>query len=232
MNEQSCDIHDVVKSASDLVALGCTAGATNFHDGITQIQFNSIVSNYVNEVINDVNDGVISAWEGVQEIREEHAELEAKVLFYAGNGVGIVAGVIQVEVGLAASAGTGGLATGGGLALVAHGVNNIYESATNIYNGPAALGTTGPVRRFYQIFSRGSYEGNMAYYSMDLILSGFGMIRPVRKPDSVQLFNHDPINHEMAYRQASKLALYFEALVDSLTINAMIKEEEPKAEAK
>ena len=63
MNEQSCDIHDVAKAASDLVALGCTIGASNFYDGVTQLQFSSIVSNYVNEVIKDVNDGVVRAWE-------------------------------------------------------------------------------------------------------------------------------------------------------------------------
>lgn len=66
MNEESCDIHDVAKAGSDLVALGCTIGATNFYESFMQLQFSSIISHYVKEVIKYVNDGVISAWEGVK----------------------------------------------------------------------------------------------------------------------------------------------------------------------
>lgn len=65
VNETSCDIHDVTKAASDLVSVGCDIGMTHFLDGFTRLQFSSIVSDYVNEIIRAVDDGVISAWQGL-----------------------------------------------------------------------------------------------------------------------------------------------------------------------
>jgi len=232
VSEQSCDIHDVAKAASDLVALGCTIGATNFYDGITQLEFSSIVSNYVNEVIKDVNDGIISAWDGVQEIRAEYADLSSKALFYAQNGIGVVAGAMQIEVGIAVTGASYGVGAPVGAFFVAHGVNNMYEGGMNIYNGPAAPAAQGPTRRAYRSFLGDDYKGDMAYGTIDLILSAGGMMRPIRKTDSVQLFRRDPLNYESAYQQTGKLALFFEALVDSITINSMASEERPKIESK
>lgn len=87
MNEQSCDIHDVTKAAADLLAMGCTVGATHFFaDSITQLQFGAQVSAYANEVIQAVNDGVMSAWEGVKAITYEHQELLTTVGFLSKTG--------------------------------------------------------------------------------------------------------------------------------------------------
>ncbi|MFQ6575370.1 DUF4225 domain-containing protein [Pseudomonas sp. UM16] len=225
MNEQSCDIHDVAKAGADLVALGCTISATSFDDGIIQLQFGSVISDYVNEIINDVSEGVISAWDGVQEISAEYAELASKAAFYAQNGIGVVAGVMQVDVGVAITGSTYGLGTPVGAFFVAHGVNNIYEGGMNIYQGPTAKPAQGPTRRAYQAYFKDEYKGNMAYGAVDLILSARGMMRPIRKTDSVQLFRRDPLNYEPAYQQAGKLALFFEVLVDSITISSMVLEE-------
>lgn len=228
MNETSCDIHDVTKAAADLVALGCSVGATHFHDGITQLQFSSMVSSYANEVIKAVDEGLITAWEGVQSITNEYAELSSKAIFYAQNGIGVVAGAMQVEVGVAVTVGSGGWATPVGGLLIAHGVNNIYEGLGNIYNGPEAPGVQGPMRRAYQAALRGEYEGDIAYGSADLILSGFSLSRLIRKRDSMQLFRHDPINYERAYKQTGKAALFFEAIVDYITLNSMLSNDKPE----
>ncbi|WP_256659520.1 DUF4225 domain-containing protein [Pseudomonas sp. H9] len=232
MNEQSCDIHDVTQAASDLVALGCTIGATSFYDGITQIQFGSVISDYVNGVINDVEEGLISAWEGVQEIRAEHEELISRASFYAQNGIGVVAGVMQIEVGVAITGSTAGFAAPVGGAFIAHGVNNIYEGGMNIYQGPTAEVARGPIRRVYQSIFNDEYAGNMTYGAFDLILSAGGMMRSVRKTDSVQFFRRDPLNYEPAYQQAGKLALFFEMLVDSITIKSMASENNPEIKNK
>ncbi|NUT81333.1 DUF4225 domain-containing protein [Pseudomonas brassicacearum] len=230
MNDPSCDINDVAKAGSDLVVLGCTIGATNFYDGFTQLQFGSIIANFVNEVIKDVNDGLISAWEGVQEIRAEYADLSNKVLFYAQNGIGVAAGVMQVEVGIAITGSSYGAGAPVGAFFVAHGVNNIYEGGMNIYNGPGAPAAQGPTRRAYQMFLDDDYKGDMAYGTIDLILSAGAMMRPVRRTDAVQLFRRDPLNYESAYQQTGKLALFFEALVDAITINAMLSKEKLEIE--
>lgn len=79
----------------------------------------------------------------------------------------------------------------------------------------------------YRAAFRGGYEGDMAYYSMDLYLSVYGMYRKVPKPGAVELFRRDPINYERAYQQSGKLALAFEGLVDVLTIETLFSVEKP-----
>jgi hypothetical protein len=224
MNDETCDIHDVAKAASDLVAFGCSIGATQLYNSFLQLQFSSIVSSYANEIIQAVDEGLISARQGLQEIREEYAELSSKALFYTQNGIGILAGAMQVQTGASLIGNTRGIGFVTGLTYVAHGVNNIYESAGNIYNGPDAHGVVGPTRRIYQNLAKNTQAGNIAYYSADLGLSAFGVINLVRKNDTLELFRKDPINYERAYRQMGKLTLAFEALVDSITIKNIAEE--------
>lgn len=226
MSDQECDIHDVTRSAVDLVALGCTLGAMHLYDSTAQLQFSSVVSSYANEIIRAVDEGIISAWEGVQEIRAEYAELT----FYVQNTIVVAAGAMQVEAGIMVTGNTRGVGAPYGFMLVSHGVNNIVEGAGNIKNGPDAPSTVGPVRKVYQYATGDVYQGDMAYYSADLFLSGLGMARKVRKPDSVQLFRSDPKNYQRAYQQFNKIALFFEALVDSITIGSMLSEEKIKSD--
>ncbi|MNY70012.1 hypothetical protein D3C86_2080510 [compost metagenome] len=46
----------------------------------------------------------------------------------------------------------------------------------------------------------------------------------MRKPGTAQLFRFDPMSHEKAYRQAGVLALLFEGLADSITLNMIAQE--------
>ncbi|WP_150781129.1 DUF4225 domain-containing protein [Pseudomonas fluorescens] len=225
MNEDACDIHDVTKAASDLVGVGCSIGMAHFSDGITRLRFGSMISSYADEVIQAVDEGLISAWQGVQEIRAEYEELSFRARFYLQNGIGIVAGVMQIRTGVSVIGGSGGLGAVPGGVMVGHGANNIYEGLDNIYHGPGTPGSVGPVRRFYRSLFDDD-RGDIAYYSLDLFASGYGISRKVLKPGAVELFRRDPINYERAYRQTGKLALAFEALVDFLTINTMYLEEE------
>ena len=224
MNEASCDIHDVARAASDLVATGCNIGMTHLPDGVTRLRFSSVISSYANEVIQAVDEGLISAWQGVQELRAEHDELLSKARFYLQNGVGVIAGAIQIEAGMGITVIPGGVGIVPGVLLIGHGANNLAEGVASIYNGPEMPGAQGPIRRGYQALFNDSYKGNVAYYSTDLILSGYGVFRMVRKPDSVQLFRYDPVSNERAYQQAGVLALFFEGLTDSITLNSIAKE--------
>ena len=222
MNESSCDIHDVTRAASDLAAVGCNIGMTHLSDGFTRLRFSSIISAYANEVIQAVDEGVITAWQGVQELISEYEDLSSKARFYLRNGIGVAAGVMQVRTGVAVTALPGGALPGA--FLLGHGTNNIYEGMGNIYNGPDAPTTIGPLRHVYRAVARDNYRGDMAYYSIDLILSACGMYRKVPKPDSFELFRYDPIAHERAYRQTGKLALVLEVFVDLFAINTMLEE--------
>lgn len=224
MNDETCDIHDVTKAASDLVAFGCSIGATQLYDSFLQLQFSSIVSSYANEIIQAVDEGLISAQQGLREIREEYAELSSKARFYAQNGVGVLAGVLQVQTGASLLGNTRGFKTAVGVTYVAHGANNIYEGVGNIYNGPGALGIVGPIRKGYQWVAQDVHADNIAYYSVDLSLSAFVVLRSVRKVESTELFTRDPLNYERAYKQMSRLSLAFEALIDAITIKSATDE--------
>jgi hypothetical protein len=224
MNDDSCDVHDVTKAASDLVAFGCSIGATQLYDSFLQLQFSSIVSSYANEIIQAVDEGLISARQGLQNIRDEYAELSSKAMFYTQNGIGILAGAIQIQTGASLLGKSRGIKLSGGLTYVAHGANNIYESAGNIYNGPDAPSTVGPIRKTYQHLAKNTKTGNTIYYSVDLGLSVFGVMSLVRKNYTLELFRKDPINYERAYRHMGKLALTFEALVDTITIKNIAEE--------
>ncbi|MBK5399954.1 DUF4225 domain-containing protein [Pseudomonas sp. TH39(2020)] len=221
MNEDSCDLHDVTKAASDLVAVGCSIGTTHFPDGLTRLRFGSIISSYANEVIQAVDEGLISAWEGVEEIRAEYEGLSSKARFYLQNGIGVAAGVMQVRAGVTVAGTPGMFGVVPGVLLVAHGTNNIYEGLSNIYYGPDVPSTLGPVRRGYQVMLRDDYRGNMIYYSLDLFLSGYGVLRSVPKSGMFELFRRD---YERAYQQSGRLALTLEAFVDFFTVNAIAQE--------
>ncbi|WP_277758285.1 DUF4225 domain-containing protein [Pseudomonas sp. A34-9] len=226
MNEDSCDINDVTRAASDLVAFGCQIGATQLYDSFSQLRFGEIVSSYANEIIRAVDEGVISAKQGLQILRNEYSELSTKSMFYFQNGVSIAAGSLQLQAGALVISASRGRDSVKGAALVAHGINNIYEGVGNIYVGPEKPSILGPIRMAYQkIF--GLENGNLAYYTFDFYLSINGMMNLVRKPDTVQLFNKDPINYERGYKQMGSLALTLEAFADSSTLSTIIKESIP-----
>lgn len=226
MNEDSCDINDVTRAASDLVAFGCQIGAAQLYDSFTQLRFSEIVSSYANEIIRAVDAGVISAKQGLRELWEEHSDLLENVSFYAQNGVGVAAGVMQLQIGTIQFSNKSPQSIFAGALYSAHGINNIHEGVVNIYNGPDVRSTVGPIRKFYQFVANDTHKGNIAYYSVDLILSGLGILQHVRKPGSMELFNHDPINYERAYNQMSNLSLALELLIDSITVKNISEETE------
>ncbi|MFK7608747.1 MULTISPECIES: DUF4225 domain-containing protein [unclassified Pseudomonas] len=224
-DEAQCSLEDLNQAAEELIALGCAAGAMHIHDGVARLGFLGEVSAFVDEVVEEVKEGVISAAEGVAVFWEEQRELRSQVFFYGANGITIVGGAAQVELGVAITGASYGIGTPFGAMLVAHGTNNIYEGVGNIINGPNNQGPViGPVRYLYQQRSNSVYEGNMAYGAVDLMLSGGGLVRAIRKKESLQLFIQDSINYEMAYKQAGKIALSFEGVVDALTIYSMNRE--------
>lgn len=100
MNEDSCDINDVTRAASDLVAFGCQIGAIRLYDSFSQLKLGEVVSSCANEIVRAVDEGVISAKQGFDAISSEYSELSRKSAFYIENGIGVIAGAIQFESGV------------------------------------------------------------------------------------------------------------------------------------
>jgi len=226
MSDQQCDIHDVTKAASDLMSFGCTTSAT-YLDSIMQLKFSSIIANYVNEVIRDVNDGVISAWDGMQELITEYDELANKAWFYAKNDAGIAGGFMQLKTGIESAITTRGLSLPYSGPMIAHGINNIYEGGMNIYNDTNS--TVGPVKKVYREILRSEHYGDITYYSFDLVLAGVGLGRKTQKTDTFKLFRSMPEDYERAYKQTGRISLALQALVDGISIKSIyeLKKEHP-----
>ena len=226
MNDESqCSLEDLNQAAEELIALGCAAGAMHIHDGVARLGFLGEVSAFVDEVIEDVKEGVISAAQGVAVFWGEQQALQAWVKFYWFNSVTLAAGAAQTTLGVTTIGTTLGAATPFGALLIAHGGNNIYEGASNMLNGPYVHPAQGATRQLYQKLLNSKEKGDFAYGAMDLSLSLGGLIRSVRKVGAVQLFVRDKINYEKAYKQTGRAALLLEIFSDYNTLNSIVPAE-------
>ncbi|MBM5456117.1 hypothetical protein H8F21_00900 [Pseudomonas sp. P66] len=99
------------------------------------------------------------------------------------------------------------------------------SGTSNDYSAPSVVG---PTRELYRKIVNNSSDGDMAYYSADLVLSILGMTKQVRTAGSVELFIKDPINYRRAYQQAGKTALAFEVLVDYYSVKTIMQIEPPE----
>ena len=220
-DEAQGSLEDLNQAAEELIALGCAAGAMHIHDGVARLGFLGEVSAFVDEVVEDVKEGVISAAEGVAVFWDERQELRDKLAYYGRNGFTFAGGVTQIYLSVGVTVATRGASVSAGIMYGSHGVNNIYEASMNIYNGHGATPAEWPVRKFYQYIASGEYEGNMMYGAADIGLSLRGLLGLVRKPETFQLFRSDPLNYERAYKKMGVLALFFESVVNSITVESM-----------
>ncbi|MFK3771019.1 DUF4225 domain-containing protein [Pseudomonas sp. NPDC089406] len=142
-------------------------------------------------------------------------------------------GVFRQAGGGQGGAGAGACATGPGLCsyfgapVFAHGVNNIYENGNNLWNGRDD--TVGPIRKGYQEAAKklgyGEREGNLAYYSADLGMAGYGVFfRKPLKPGAWRLYKYHDIDRVRAFRLMGVSTLFFEGAVSGITAYQMIVE--------
>lgn len=228
MKDPLCTLKDVDQAAEELMTLGCKVGAAHINDGAMRLSFLGEISAFTEEVYQDIEDGVMSAAEGVEALWDEHEALRDKAAFYVMNGITTGAGAMQIKAGFAVTGGTLGIGSPFGALLISHGANNIYEGSVNTYNGPKDLNAQGPLRLGYQTLMGGVNEGNMLYGSIDIFSSAGSLMILKRKSKSIQLFRRDPINFEYAYKQSGKLALIFEGIANFVTVLSMTPEDNPE----
>ncbi len=110
-----------------------------------------------------------------------------------------------------------------GASLVLHGLNNIQESTANIINNRD--GNSGFLRDGYAATAKflgfEAKTGIVAFSSMDLMLSGYGLGRMVLKPDAWRLFRFIPADYIRNIKTMGAPALTIEALGDALTIKSV-----------
>jgi len=221
----SNDYWEVSHAAGILTGQACTISAQHIQDGMLRIQFNREVAYYARGIVRDVEDGRKSAEEGLRALEDEQSALTRSATALQ-QGIGLAAGILQVTGGVAMCGGTYGLGCGIGLAIVAHGLNNIYENGTNLLE--ARTDSQGYVRKFYQGVSEMSggteFEGNMAYGAFDLAFSGYGAFRKVLRPGSWRLFKYVETDYIIAYKRLNKRARMFDRASDAVTGRSMYKD--------
>jgi len=223
----SCDYWIVSAAAGKLGSQASTLGVRHIKDGTLRLQFNREVAYYAKSIVNDVSQGNKSAEQGLKELKDEQNSLLTQSMEIAQKGVGVIAGAFQIATGAGicyASAGT--LCLFAGAPMMAHGANNLYENGRNLLENRSD--TQGPVRKVYQegakLLGGGALEGNMAYGTVDLGLSAYGVGRMVLKPDSWRLFRYINTDYIRSYKAMGSGALIFEGVSDSVTGRSMYLE--------
>lgn len=194
---------------------------------ILRLQFNREVAYYAKSIVNEVEQGKRTPYEGLQALRNEQSSLLSQSMDIAKKGVGVIAGAFQFAAGAGICYGSAGtLCLFMGAPLMAHGANNVYESGRNLWTGRSD--TQGPVRKGYQeaakMIGGAEITGNMAYGAVDLGLSAYGVFRLVLKPDSWRLFRFVRADYVRGYANTSKKGLSLEVLSDGVTMSTMYHE--------
>ncbi|AZE61884.1 MULTISPECIES: DUF4225 domain-containing protein [Pseudomonas] len=221
------DLWVVSQAAGNLTSQACTISARHLQDGVTRSIFNREVAYYARSIVNDVEQGKKTVAEGLIEIKKEQRSLLDQSIAIGRNGIGAVAGALQIATGAGicyASVGT--LCLIAGVPLMAHGANNLYEGGRNLVTGRSD--TVGPVRTVYQAaasaFGHGEREANMAYGAVDIGLSIYSTVRHIYKPDAWRLFRYLDSDRIRAYKTMTPTSLAAEAATDAITLRQLHEE--------
>jgi len=218
--DHETDLSDVTNMAYRLTLYACEIGRKHISDDLLRVKFTHEISQVGQDFVNDVHAGRLSPNEAREALDREYALLYEQALEYSKLVAGLAAGVLQIGTGVAVCRLSLGLGcTLGGLPLILHGANNIYENGRNIVERRSD--TTGPVRRGYQKIAefsgRTAAHGNVGYGLVDIGLSAFGVSRMVLKTGTWRLFRYIEADRIRAYREMGKGAIMFEVGIDMLT---------------
>jgi len=221
------DLWEVSQAAGRPTSQACTISARHLQDGITRSIFNREVAYYARSIVGDVKQGKKTVTEGLTEIKREQRSLLDPSIAIGRNGIGVVAGALQIATGAGVCyASVGTLCLIAGVPLMAHGANNVYEGGRNLMTGQSD--TVGPVRSAYQsaalAMGHGEREANMAYGSVDIGLSAYSVVRHVLKPDAWRLFRYLDSDRIRAYKIMRPSSLGAEAIIDSITLEQLYQE--------
>ena len=223
----STDVWEVSHLAARLTQYACEVGAHHLQDDALRAQFTQEIAYVSQAIVEDVRAGNISTDEGRGALKKEYLALLTEVWEYSKLAAGVTAGVLQIGTGVAVCNFSVGIGCAiGGLPMIMHGLNNIYENGMNIYHRRG--GTVGPVRKIYQhvaVAAGGTTaHGNVAYGVSDLGLSAYNLGRLVLKPGAWRLFRYLEADKTRAIKTMSTHSIVFEVGVDMLTGDQVLVE--------
>lgn len=220
------DYWDVNQAATRLTAFACSVSARHLRHGMGRVLFNREVAYFSKQVADKVALGDLSPEDGLKVLKVEQVSLLEQADMLARQTIGLAGGLSQIITGAGACATGPGLCSYFGAPVFAHGVNNVYENGNNLWNGRDD--TVGPVRKGYQEAAKklgySEREGNIAYYSADLGLAGYGALRKPLKPGAWRLYKYHDIDRIRAFRLMGVSTLFLEAFTSGVTAIQLIKE--------
>ena len=218
------DFRKVRQAAVYLQGQACTLAARHISDGTLRLQFNRDIAYYMRGIVRDVQDGRSTVDDALKTIKEEWDNLRKQGKNIAPKVIGLTAGGAQIYAGAKACVGGGPAGcTFFGVPLIAHGTNNVYENGANLYYNRSD--TEGPLKDVYQWIARAvggtDYHGSMAYGTVDLLLSGYGLARLVKKDGAWRLWRYARADMVRGYKTVSGAALVHEIAGNGVTIMGM-----------
>lgn len=217
--EESWELH---QSAVNLTRYACIVSSRHIRDIAQRGQFNRTMAYYVRQILQDVRNGRIRTDEGMKKIEVEHKRLTKVETTEAI--IGFRAGIYQFADGLKICRSIPTCSYG--LPAMIHGANNVYENGGKLWTGDA--GFAGPVRKMYRSAAKSlgkrEVDGDVAYGSADILLSGYALLRKVPKKDSWKLFKRLPEDLEHAYKQMGKISLVGDMTATGLTLKNLRKD--------
>ncbi|MDJ0091642.1 DUF4225 domain-containing protein [Pantoea allii] len=220
-------------------------------DGFNRLRFQDNVKAFVNAQLNVIRSGSTDdqCQECIQNLKKENeyltiqdrmlragtAAVHASVQLvkkgdfwgYVINGVGVVLSGMQVIAGVSvigASLASGtiiGSAFGG--MLVLHGLNGFQESVENLVYGKTD--SVGLLKQGYvataEFLGFDQRVGQLAYSSMDLALSLYGIVRLVQKPEAWRLYYFLNTDYVRGIKEMSRKELFIEVYNDASAIKSI-----------
>jgi len=167
-------IDDVVRQIKTEIGMNCLS----WLGGEEILKYKTAVLKYQQSVI--LNNKIYSKWMAEQEyISKRSAELYQLY----NKIIGFLAGIGQVATGVGICVSTASSGMIPGASMIMQGLNNTYE---NGYYLMVYEEVSGPLRDAYHyVANRTGYDGrkaDIAYGTIDLALSGYGMIRKIPTP--------------------------------------------------
>lgn len=224
-NDKKSDSHDfweVSQAAVYLTGQACTLSARHIEDGLLRIQFNREVAYYARGIVRDIEEGNKAAAEGLKALKDEQVDLNRQSRNAEKYKIGLAAGIIQlIDAPQYFKAGIAGGIYGGFMA--AHGMNNIYENASNLKNETS--NAQGWTRETYHWAAKQlgytEAQANIAYGAVDIGMSVRSMVRLVPKQQAWRLFRYLRADLERSWRQTRIGILATDVAADVFTADSM-----------
>ncbi|QKJ86541.1 DUF4225 domain-containing protein [Paramixta manurensis] len=233
--------------ANQLTGVANTISLIHLKDGFVRIQFQDNIKSFINAQINAIRYAKSEkecqvCLQNIQQEREYltiqdrmlrsgEAALHASIaLVKTGDVWGyIIKGVAVVLSGLQIAAGIGVMMTLNpaglvfGAMLTAHGFNGVQESFENMKNETDS--SVGFLKEGYRIIAQfigcDRRMGEIAYHSMDIALSAYGIFRLTLKPQSWRLFHYLNQDYVRNFNNMTSLELGIEIGNDTASVKSI-----------